>query len=93
MQSDGQTSFCVNFRVTNRGNTSTQNWQLKFQMSQAQITNSWNFNFTKQGSQYIVTPPDWARVIQPNQTQESLGFCANKLGSDYKPTQVSATSL
>ncbi|MBD2772981.1 cellulase family glycosylhydrolase [Iningainema tapete] len=92
-QSDWQTGFCVNFRVTNRGNTSTRNWQLKFQMSQAQINNNWNFSYSKQGSEYVVTPAESARVIQPNQTQESLGFCANKLGSDYKLKQVSATSL
>jgi hypothetical protein len=37
---------------------------------------------------YIVMPPDWARVLQPNQTID-MGFCANKLGADYQPTRVS----
>jgi endoglucanase len=92
-QSEWETGFCVNLEVTNVGNTSIQNWQMKFQMSQAQINNNWNFTFTKQGDKYVVTPVQWAKIIQPNQTQGALGFCANKLGSNYKPTQVSATSL
>lgn len=92
IDSDWQTGFCVRFQVTNQGNTSIQNWKLIFQMLQAQINNSWNGNFTKQGSQYVVTPAASSLVIQPNQTQE-LGFCADKLGPDYVPTQVNATSL
>lgn len=92
IQSDWQNGFCVSMQVTNQGNTSIQNWQLKFQMNQAAINNSWNGSFRPQGSQYVVTPPDWGRVIQPNQTID-MGFCANKLGSDYQPKQVSVSSF
>ncbi len=92
IQSDWQNGFCVSMQVTNQGNTSIQNWQLKFQMHQAAINNSWNGSFMPQGSQYVVTPPDWGRVIQPNQTID-MGFCANKLGADYQPKQVSVSSF
>lgn len=89
MQSDWQDGFCTSLQVTNLSNNPVSNWQLKFQMNQAAINNSWNGNFQSQGSQYVVTPADWGRVIEPGQTRE-LGFCANKLGSDYQPRQLSA---
>ncbi|HEY9862269.1 MAG TPA: cellulase family glycosylhydrolase [Candidatus Obscuribacterales bacterium] len=90
MQSDWASGFCTNLRVTNSGTTnSSSNWQVTFQMNQAAIANSWNGNFMKQSTGYVVTAPDWAKVIAPNQTVE-MGFCADKLGTDYKPTQVTA---
>ncbi|MCA1994714.1 MAG: cellulase family glycosylhydrolase [Coleofasciculus sp. S288] len=93
IQSDWQDGFCMTMQVTNPGNSSVQDWQLTFQMNQAAINNSWNGNFVKsQGSKYVVTPPDWGRVIEPGQSRE-LGFCANKLGSDYQPRQVSAATI
>jgi endoglucanase len=92
IQSDWQSGFCVSMRVTNQGNTKAENWQLKFRMNQAAINNSWNGSFAPQGSQYVVTPPDWGRVLEPNQTVD-MGFCANKLGTDYQPQNVSALIL
>ena len=90
MQSDWQSGFCMSMQVTNQGNTSVRDWQLTFQMNQAAINNSWNGNFKPQGSQYVVTPMDWGRVIEPRQSRD-LGFCANKLGSDYQPRQISVS--
>ncbi|HEY9858431.1 MAG TPA: cellulase family glycosylhydrolase [Candidatus Obscuribacterales bacterium] len=91
IESDWVTGFCVRFLVTNSGKTAAQNWQLAFRMNQANINNSWNGSFNRQGLQYRVTPPNWGRVLQPNQTVD-LGFCANKSGSDYRPQQVSVSS-
>ncbi|MFE1747854.1 cellulose binding domain-containing protein [Coleofasciculus sp. H7-2] len=54
-----KTGFCINRWVTNQGNTSIKNWRLRFQMNQAAINNTWNGTFVPQGSQYVVTPPDW----------------------------------
>ena len=93
IKSDWEQGFCVDLHITNQGNASTQNWQLMFQLNQATITSTWNGNFVAQGTNYRVTPPDWGRVIQPNQTSDSVGYCATKQGSNYKPTQLSATSL
>jgi len=87
LQSDWQTGFCMSMQVTNQGNTSVRNWQVTFQMNQAAINNSWNGNFQPQGSKYVVTPLDWGRVIEPGQSRD-LGFCANKLGSDYQPQRL-----
>jgi len=60
-------------------------------MNQANINNSWNGNFNRQGDQYRVAPPDWGKVLQPKQTVD-IGFCATKAGSDYRPQQVSVSS-
>ncbi len=93
LQSDWQQGFCVNFRVTNTGTTPSQHWQLRFQMNQAAIQNSWNGDYTNQGNQYTVTPPNWGRAIQPGQTVDWMGFCASKSGADYLPKQVSVQLL
>ena len=90
LQSDWQTGFCLDLQVTNQGKSKVRDWQVKFQMNQAAINNSWNGNFKSQGSHYVVTPLDWGRVIEPGESRE-LGFCANKLGSDYQPRQVSVS--
>ncbi|ARV61444.1 glycoside hydrolase [Nostocales cyanobacterium HT-58-2] len=83
-----QTGFCVSFKIMNHGSRRVDNWQLMFNMKQAAINNSWNGNFKPQGAtQYIVTPLDWGQMIEPNQVRD-LGFCANKLGSDYQPKQI-----
>jgi endoglucanase len=90
IQADWQSGFCIGMMVTNSGSVSVRDWQLTFQMNQAAINNSWNGNFQPQGSQYVVTPLDWGRVIEPGQSRD-LGFCANKLGSDYQPRQFSVS--
>ncbi len=90
LQSDWADGFCANLRVTNPGSRSVQNWQLNFRMNQAAINNTWNGNFRAQGGQYIVTPPDWGRTLQPGQSI-ALGFCAKKLGGDYQPSLISVS--
>lgn len=83
-----ETGVCINLKITNSGNTKVSNWQLTFYLNQARINNFWNANFQQQGTtQYFVTPLDWGRVIEPNQSRD-IGFCANKLGSDYQVRQI-----
>ncbi|MEC4818917.1 MAG: cellulase family glycosylhydrolase, partial [Scytonema sp. PMC 1069.18] len=85
---DWQTGFCVSFKIRNQGSRTINDWQLTFNMKQAAINNSWNGNFRPEGqTKYIVTPLDWGRVVEPNQVRE-VGFCANKLGSDYQPRNI-----
>lgn len=89
MRSDWQDGFCMNLQVFNHGTSRVRDWQVTFQMNQATINQSWNGNFKRQDLQYVVTPLEWGRVIEPGQSRE-LGFCANKLGSDYQPRQLAA---
>ncbi len=93
IESDWSSGFCVGLRVTNKGTTSTSNWQLTFDLNQAKVTSTWTSIFTAQGTKYLVTPQTWGQVIQPNQTADAGGYCADKLGSNYKPSNVTATSL
>ncbi|WAN69728.1 cellulase family glycosylhydrolase [Moorena producens JHB] len=97
LHSDWQEGFCIGIQVINEGSTKVEDWELTFQMNQAAINNSWNANFqprNRENSQsskdYVVTPLDWGRLIEPGQSRH-LGFCANKLGSDYKPKQMLAS--
>lgn len=92
VQSDWQAGFCVSFRVVNSSSRSINNWRLRFNMNQADISQSWNGSFTPQGSRYTVTPPNWARSMQPNQSVD-MGFCANKRGADYLPRDIRAESI
>ncbi|HEY9600318.1 MAG TPA: cellulase family glycosylhydrolase [Allocoleopsis sp.] len=92
IQSDEKTRVCVNLQVTNQGNASTRNWQLTFAPNQATLTQAWGGNFLPQGTKYLVVPESWQQVIQPNQTV-TVGYCANKQGSNYKPTQISVFNL
>ncbi|MBF2067049.1 MAG: cellulase family glycosylhydrolase [Calothrix sp. C42_A2020_038] len=93
IDSDWQSGFCVSFKVGSLNNSKIQNWQLKFNMNQAAIYNSWNATFKQQGTnEYIVTPLDWGRVIEPNQVRD-VGFCANKLGTDYQPHKVQVKTV
>ncbi len=97
LHSDWQEGFCIGIQVINEGSSKVEDWELTFQMNQAAINNSWNGNFqprNRENSQsskdYVVTPLDWGRLIEPGQSRH-LGFCANKLGSDYKPKQMLAS--
>ncbi|MGH8002059.1 MAG: glycosyl hydrolase family 18 protein [Brasilonema sp.] len=93
--SEWDTGYCLKLSVTNQGNTSVNNWRLKFQLDQAAIESTWNGTFTRSSSnasEYTVTPDDWIRVITPNQTRE-VGFCANKTGTNYKPQNVTTEQL
>lgn len=85
--SEWQTGFCTRFNITNDSSEPVQNWQLKFNMNQAKIKNSWNADFRQEKTQYTVTPLNWAKIIKPKQVRD-VGFCAEKLGSDYSPQQV-----
>ncbi|MEO1430566.1 MAG: cellulase family glycosylhydrolase [Cyanobacteria bacterium J06633_8] len=85
--SNWQTGFCTSFKIINNTNQSVKNWQLKFNMSQAKIKNSWNANFKEVKGIYTANPLDWGKTIQPQKVRD-VGFCAQKLGSDYSPQQV-----
>ncbi|MEA5570134.1 cellulase family glycosylhydrolase [Calothrix sp. UHCC 0171] len=89
IDSDWESGFCVTFKVANSGNRQIKNWQMRFSMSNAAINQSWNATFKQEGkSQYIVTPLDWGKAIEPKQGFD-IGFCAQKLNSgDYLPKQV-----
>jgi endoglucanase len=85
--------FCASIKVTNNGKTAINNWKMTFKINQASIFNSWNANFVSQGSTYQATPiQDWAKKINPGQSVE-VGYCANKQGGNYQPSDFSVQPL
>lgn len=92
IQADWNAGFCINFRVTNKGTIATKNWKLNFTINEAKILQTWNASYATQDSTYEATPVDWAKVIQPGKTVE-IGYCADKLGANYKPAQISVSIL
>ncbi|MBF2065963.1 MAG: cellulase family glycosylhydrolase [Calothrix sp. C42_A2020_038] len=90
IQADWNAGFCINFRVTNKGTVASKNWKLNFAINEAKILQTWNASYISKNSIYEATPVDWAKVIQPGKTVE-IGYCADKLGANYKPTQISVS--
>jgi endoglucanase len=89
VQAEWNNGFCINFRITNKGTVASKNWKLNFAINQAQVSQTWNGSYSLQNGIYNVAPVDWAKVIQPGKTVE-VGYCASKLGVNYKPTNAIA---
>jgi hypothetical protein len=89
-KSDWADGFCMDIEVTNWSNVTVEDWQVTFQMNQADVQKTWSGDIERQGALYVATPGDWSREIEPGKT-EDIGFCADKLGSDYQPRQVSVS--
>lgn len=87
MNAEWNSGFCVNFRVTNKGNQLSKKWRLSFVVNQAKITQTWNGTFLQKADKYEVIPANWAQQIQPANSVE-VGYCADKLGTNFLPTQV-----
>ncbi|MBW4512670.1 MAG: cellulase family glycosylhydrolase [Scytonematopsis contorta HA4267-MV1] len=91
--SEWNSGICFDFNVTNRGNTPTRNWLLRFTPNQAQITQTWNGTFVTKGSTVEASPnADWAKIVQPGKTV-NVGYCANKTGGNFRPSNVSVANL
>jgi endoglucanase len=84
MQSEWPTGFCTTIAVTNTGRLPVSQWQIRFDMPNATVDQSWNAQYRKQDGQYYATPAEWGRSVQPKQVI-NLGFCAKKEGSDALP--------
>jgi cellulase/cellobiase CelA1 len=57
--------------------------------NQSSIYNSWNANYSGGGPQYTVTPIGYNSNISPGGSQ-TVGFCANKQGSNWQPAVTGA---
>ncbi len=84
-------NFCVDLVVTNQGNASTKNWKLNFAINQATLSSAWGGNFVSNKGTYQVTPESWGQVIAPGQSVK-LGYCANKTGTKYQPSQLAVSA-
>jgi hypothetical protein len=65
--------------VTNVATSPTTNWTASIDTNQSTIFTSWNATFSANSGIITVTPSLASnRVIGPNATDSSIGFCANR---------------
>lgn len=74
---DWGSGYCMTLRVKNLGATRTSNWSVSVDTNQSTIYSAWNA--TRSGSVGSVTlapNSDTQRRIEPQATNENIGFCA-----------------
>ncbi len=87
--SDWIDGFCIEFEITNNGPNPTYNWMITFEPNDIEpITDYWEGDFLENGGVYEVTPVSWNRIINPGQTLDGIGYCADKTGPNYLPTNI-----
>jgi len=88
--SDWGTGISVNIYISNNGNQIVKNWSLKIRMT-SQITSIWGANYQNLGNNiWLLTPVSWSSTIYPRLTI-TIGFIANKQGSQPYPSIVEFT--
>jgi hypothetical protein len=88
--------YCVTLAVTNLRSVPTVNWTLSLNTNQSTIYTSWNGSFSGSSGAVTVTPGfSWNQVIDPGETDSSIGFCANRTvpGSGLLPFVLSASGV
>ena len=79
VNSDWGGGYCVALLVTNANATPTVNWNASLNTNQSTIYTSWNATFTGTSGAISVSPNLASnQVIDPAETDGSIGFCANR---------------
>jgi Ca2+-binding RTX toxin-like protein len=95
VETDWGGGYCVHLNVTNTHDVPTTNWTATFNTNQSTIYTSWKGNFMGSSGSVTVTPALAAnQVIDPSETDGSIGFCANRSvsGSGTLPFVTSASA-
>jgi cellulase/cellobiase CelA1 len=95
VETDWGGGYCVHLDVTNTATTPTTTWTSTINTNQSTIYTSWKGNFAGSSGSVTVTPALAAtQVIDPGETNGSIGFCANRnvSGSGVLPFVVSASA-
>lgn len=90
VDSQWATGYCVQLSATNLTGAPVTSLRLRFTLSGATITSTWSGTPTVAGSVVTVTLPEWARGLDPGQTESSFGFCASRSGTGGLPTSLTA---
>jgi hypothetical protein len=86
VQNQWQGGFTGNITITNTGSSTINGWTLQFNFpSGQQVTDSWNGQFSQQGSQVTVKNVDYNGQLAPGATA-TPGFNASWNGSNPNPT-------
>lgn len=89
---DWGTGYCATLVVSNWVATTTTFWEVTLNLEGTQIYNQWNANFTGNYGEISLTPLSWNRAITGGQNNASVGFCANRNGSEGTATVVGTTA-
>ncbi|MDO3381613.1 cellulose binding domain-containing protein [Gilvimarinus algae] len=76
VSSDWNSGYCGNIVLTNTTDES-QVWNVALDID-GTISSLWNGNWNQNGSTLMVSGLSWNGVLQPGQTNASVGFCANR---------------
>lgn len=76
LTNDWGTGFCAALTVTNQ-TASTIVWQVTINVDGA-INNLWNGTFVQSGSSVTIHGMAWNGTLQPGQSTNSVGFCADR---------------
>jgi hypothetical protein len=96
VQTDWGGGYCVELQVTNASTTPTISWTATVNTNQTTIYTSWKATFLGTSGSVTVTPSLPAnQVIDPAETDASVGFCANRNvpGGTQLPFVTSASGV
>ena len=68
------------------GDEAASTWETFIELNDSSIYDTWNADYTfVSGGVYQVTPLSWNGNVDPGETIDSPGFCANKTGPNFAP--------
>jgi hypothetical protein len=89
---DWGAGYCADMTVTNNAATATTSWKVTINVSSAQIYTLWNAAYTTNTGVVELTPIGWNDQIGAGQTQNTVGFCVNRTGSEPVATVIETTA-
>jgi len=74
----GKGGYCADVVVKNNSSAAVD-WKVTFALPESgTIYDSWNGIWSQLGSQVTVEGIAWNNILQPGQSTQNLGFCANR---------------
>lgn len=89
LTSDWSTGWCAQIVVTNYTATPTNSWSVQFDVHESTPYTQWGADYANTGSLYTASNQSWNGNI-PSTQSINFGLCANKTGTNWRPTLVSA---
>jgi hypothetical protein len=90
LTSDWGVGYCADVAVSNPGSTAVTSWSVVIDLNQTTLSNSWNGQFTVDGSEMTVLPASSNTIIPPG-SSTSFGFCGTAADASHRPTIVCVT--
>jgi hypothetical protein len=76
---DWGSGYCAEIQLTNSGTSPTSTWTIELETQSSVIQGSgWNAIFAGSVGSVEITPLSYNAVIEPGQSQGSIGFCASR---------------